>query len=364
MKIAILTQPLGHNYGGILQNYALQQVLINLGHEPITLEKDYRQHISLLQLVLGFPKRIITKYILKKREYILSEKKNNEKIKQSRKQLYPFVYNRIKHSYVKDYNSIKFEKYKSFIVGSDQVWRPRYNKELLDSMYLSFIPQNINVKKIAYGASFGTSKWEYNEEQTSQCKDLIKNFDAISTREIDGVGLCHRFLNRDDALNVLDPTLLLEKEDYLKFCKDIPTTKDDILFAYILDVDDDSKSILENIAKEKGLTLKLVSADESCSLTVEEWIAMFRDTKMVITDSFHGTIFSIIFNKEFYSISNQSRGGSRFESLLSQFNLSNRLYNSILNIETSHDIVNWVDVESIKLLKQKDSIGFLIKNLS
>ena len=91
---------------------------------------------------------------------------------------------------------------------------------------------------------------------------------------------------------------------------------------------------------------------------------MFRDAKMVITDSFHGTIFSIIFNKEFYSISNQSRGGSRFESLLSQFNLSNRLYDNILDIELTLGLINWDEVEANKRLKQKVSTDFLIKNLS
>ena len=332
MKIAILTQPLGHNYGGILQNYALQKVLIKLGHEPITLEKDYRQHISLLQLVLEFPKRIITKYFFKKREYILSEKQHNVHYKKVWKPLFHFVSNFINHIYVKNYFSTNIEKYDAFIVGSDQVWRPRYNKGILEIMYLSFIPQNINVKKIAYGASFGTAHWEYNEEQTSKCKILVKNFDAVSVREFDGIDMCRKYLNRNDAINVLDPTLLLEKEDYLKICNDIHISSENLLFAYILDVDNESKSILMNIAENFGLQLKLVGAEECCTLTVEEWIAMFRDAKMVITDSFHGTIFSIIFNKEFYSISNQSRGGSRFESLLSLFNLSNRLYNNILDI--------------------------------
>ena len=363
MKIAILTQPLGHNYGGILQNYALQQVLIKLGHEPITFEKDYRQNISLLKFILELPKRIITKYLFKKREFILSEKQYNIHYKKIWKQLFPFVINYINHIYVKNYVSINLEMYNAFIVGSDQVWRPRYNNGNLDSMYLSFIPQNVNVKRIAYGASFGTCKWEYSEEQTYESKILVKNFDAVSVREIDGVSLCQRFLNRDDALNVLDPTLLLEKEDYLKLCADI-SERENLLFAYILDVDNESKSILMNIAEKFGLQLILVGAEECCTLTVEEWIAMFRDAKMVITDSFHGTIFSIIFNKEFYSISNQSRGRSRFESLLSQFNLSNRLYDNILDIELTLGLINWDEVEANKRLKQKVSTDFLIKNLS
>lgn len=363
MKIAILTQPLGHNYGGILQNYALQQVLIKLGHEPITLEKDYRQHISVIRLIIELPKRIFSKYILQRRKYIFNEKRYNINYKNVWKQLSPFVLRYTNHIYIKNYYSVKTEKFDAFIVGSDQVWRPKYNGTNLNNMFLSFIPQNSQIKRIAYAVSFGSAEWEFNEEQTSICKDLIKNFDAVSTREIDGVGLCQRFLNRDDALNVLDPTLLLEKEDYLKLCADI-SRSENLLFAYILDVDNESKSILMSIAEKFGLQLKIVGADECCTLTVEEWIAMFRDAKMVITDSFHGTIFSIIFNKEFYSITNQSRGGSRFESLLSQFNLSNRLFNNILDIKPSLNLINWDEVKSNKRLKQKVSTDFLIKNLS
>lgn len=364
MKIAILTQPLGHNYGGVLQNYALQQVLIKLGHEPITIEKDYRQHISLLKLILEFPKRIYTKYILKRRKYILSEKQYNIHYKKVWKQLSPFVSNFVNYIYVKNYFSINIEMYDAFIVGSDQVWRPRYNKGKLDSMYLSFVPYSAKVKRLVYAASFGTSHWEYSEEQTSESRKLARNFDAISVREFDGVDLCRKYLNRNDAITVLDPTLLLEKEEYLKICKDIPLSNKNLLFAYILDADNEVRSILKNIAEKFGLQLKIAGADESCTLTVEEWIAMFRDSKMIVTDSFHGTIFSIIFNKEFYSISNQSRGRSRFESLLSQFNLLNRLYNNILDIDTSGSTINWNDIELNKKLKQKVSTDFLTKNLS
>lgn len=363
MKIAIITQPLGHNYGGILQNYALQQLLINLGHDPITLEKDYRQHISILQLILELPKRIFTKYFLKKREFILSEYNYNT-IKTKSKKLFPFVAKYINHKYIKDHSLANFINYDSIIVGSDQVWRPIYNCGLLEKMFLSFIPESSNIKRIAFGASFGTFEWEFTDEQTSLCQNLIQNFDAVSTREIDGVDLCKIHLNRKDAVNVLDPTLLLEKDDYLKLCKDIPITNEDLLFAYILDVDTNAKDQLEKIAQDKRLKLKLVSADSECSLSVDEWLAMFRDAKMVITDSFHGTVFSIIFNKEFYSIANQSRGGSRFSSLLGQFNLSNRLFNCIFDINYALKSINWGKVESLKQIKQQESINFLINSIS
>lgn len=362
MKIAILTQAQGRNYGGILQNYALQQVLIKLGYEPITLEKDYRQHISLLRLILELPKRIYTKYFLKKREYIFSEYNYNT-VKKNSKKLLPFVARYINHKYIKDYSLKNINKYDSIIVGSDQVWRPIYNWEVLDKMFLSFIPPKHKIKRIAYATSFGTSEWEYSEEQTSLCKNLIQNFNAVSTREIDGVDLCRKYLNRADAITVLDPTLLLEKEDYLNLCKDIPIEKENVLFSYILDIEYNTKSLLDKIAEEKGLKLKLVSADNDCTLSIEEWLAMFRDARMVITDSFHGTVFSIIFNKEFHVKANQSRGSSRFTSLLSQLSLTDRMFVSISDITINKDI-DWNIINS-NISQLKDfSINFLKTNLS
>ena len=363
MKIAILTQPLGHNYGGILQNYALQRVLIKLGHFPETLEKDYLQYISIFRLFFELPKRIFTKYILKKRDFIFSEKKYNE-IATTNKKLFPFVIKYINHTYLHDFSSIVGLEYDAIIVGSDQVWRSKYNRNYISKMFLSFIPESSNIKRIAYAASFGASEWEYNEEQTSTCSKLIQRFDAVSTREIDGLVLCKKYLNRNDVISVLDPTLLLTKEDYLKLCEDIPKCDNNLLFAYILDIDSEIRLKLDELANLKGLKLKLVYADENCTLSVEEWIAMYRDAKMVITDSFHGTIFSIIFNKEFYSICNVSRGNSRFTSLLSQFNLQDRLFNDAKSINLSSNQIGWDIVEETKFSLQNKSIKFLTDKLN
>ena len=134
MKIAILTQPLRANYGGVLQNHAMQQVLIRFGHSPITLEKDYHQHISIFRLLLELPKRCITKYIAKKRKYIFSEYEYNKYADDVRRVLKPFVVKYINHAYVKDYGRINVSNYNAFVVGSDQVWRPKYNVNNLYNM--------------------------------------------------------------------------------------------------------------------------------------------------------------------------------------------------------------------------------------
>ncbi len=360
MNIAIITQPLRNNYGGVLQNYALQQVLLDLGHNPTTIDQDFPLHIPFIKLLIELPKRIYTKYFLHKRKDIFNER-TYRKFKE--KQLTTkFIRENINVQVVQSFSKSCIDKFDAVIVGSDQVWRPIYNQGQLENMFLRFISKDNPIKRIAYAASFGTAEWEFTPEQTEECSELLSRFNAVSTRETYGIYLCRKYLNRDDVVCALDPTLLLNKEDYLSLCKDIPESKEKILYAYILDLTDDIKLQLENIAESKGVNLKIVRADDNCSLTVEEWLAMFRDAECVITDSFHGTVFSIIFHKEFYSISNTERGSSRFTSLLSQLKLNNRLYNSVdeikINPHTDWDIV-YSKLNSIKNF----SLDFLKNNL-
>lgn len=364
MRIAILTQQLKANYGGILQAFALQYTLKRMGHNPIVIEQEYLQKINIFKLLLEFPKRLFTKYVLKKRKYIFSEHKNNLHQKKRRKLTKPFIDKNIQQEYVTNYNSIDFNRFDAFIVGSDQVWRPLYNWGVIDKMFLCFIPEENKVKRISYAASFGNNEWEFTDEQTETCKELLSRFDAVSVREIDGIELCRKYLKREDAVCVLDPTLLLEREEYEELCREIPKIEEDILCAYILDLNDDIESKLKTIAIQKGLKLKIISADNKCTLTVPEWLTVFRDAKMIITDSFHGTVFSIIFNKEFYSIANIERGYSRFISLLSQFDLISCFYSSINELLLNNNTINWDSVNAKRNILKQNSINFLTSNLS
>lgn len=358
MKIAILTQPLRANYGGVLQNYALQQILIKFGHTPITIEKDSLIYISKFRLFCELPKRVVTKYILRKRKYIFSERNYNNYIIGLCRVLKPFVDKYINRIIVSDYIHTKEDLFDAYIVGSDQVWRPPYNPDCLYDMFLSFLPNDSNIKRIAYASSFGTNEWEYSEEQTSKCAYLIKKFDAVSIREVDGVNLCKKHLKRTDVIPVLDPTILLEKEEYIKLCGNSIECSDEFIFAYILDLDDNIRTKLKLLATKYQLDLKIISAHDDCSISMEEWLIMFRNAKFIITDSFHGTVFSIIFKKEFNAIVNYSRGNSRLSSLLTQLSLENRLSNTIDEIKFNNPI-NWNIVQTTLELLKKDSIDFL-----
>ena len=231
-----------------------------------------------------------------------------------------FVRERIVTSHLCRYYTMSIVKeyeLDALIVGSDQVWRPRYNVRTLPDMFLRFA-HSFKGRKIAYAASFGVNNWEFSKGQTSLCATLVKQFDAISVRESSGVDLCEKYLGVN-AISVLDPTLLLAKDEYAKLCEEIPICNERFLAVYVLDPKKDVEDIIKEEAKKRGLAIKYFSADRNANLKVEEWLAIFRDASFVVTDSFHGTIFSIIFEKEFRNVVNMKRGCARFVDIINKY---------------------------------------------
>ena len=357
MKIGIITQPLMNNYGGILQNYALQQILIKLGHEPVTI--DCRPKNSFFWYLIVQCKTLLLYFLPSKRRPFHRFKPSIER----KDQMSAFVtkYITTTHRLQKITPCIvKKYKFNAIICGSDQVWRPAYNQ--LDNTFLSFVKDR-KVTKIAYAASFGVKVWEYSDVQTFRYSKLAKLFKAISVREKSGVDLCRQYLNVN-AVETIDPTLLLRQEQYCQLCSGIQKSRDSYLAAYILDLTEGKKDFIYKIAKKMNLTVKLFSAEKDLNYTVEQWLSMFRDASYVITDSFHGTVFSIIFHKQFISIVNANRGNDRFESLLSKFELTERL----IDVNVSNDFkdfeISWTTIENILDNERERSLNFLVNNLS
>ena len=312
MRIGILTQPLKANYGGVLQNWALQQVLIKLGHEPITI--DLLPRPSFFRYIVSTIKSLILWFIpSRRRKFIRWHYKRSPLFEK-------FVEDKIKKTNVCHRYSIDLvQKYhlNVLIVGSDQTWRPLYNRNVLYDMFLRFA-KGFKGKKIAYAVSFGVDQWEFTEEQTQICSALVQSFDAVSVREESGVRLCKEYL-KINAIPVLDPTLLVEKEAYLELCSNIPERREKFLAAYVLDNSDKVEDVIQEESKKRGLFVRYYYADRNAKLNVEEWISVFRDASFIVTDSFHGTVFSIIFEKPFYCIANSERGNARFIDLLGKY---------------------------------------------
>ena len=367
MRIAILTLPLHTNFGGILQCYALQTVLERMGHEVVVLDNanwNSCADLSVWKRGILFIKRIVKFYILHKESEFYGGKSESQIIQSH---IRPFIDSYIHRLKVTSLESISEKQFEAFIVGSDQVWRPLYYTPIEDA-FLEFAQSWKHIKRISYAASFGVDEWEYSPKQTQKCIELIKLFNAVSVREYSGIRLCKDYLHTE-AIQVLDPTLLLTQDDYLKLIKDIER-KNKGVFCYILDKTKEKGNIINNIIKEIKLRpfdvdIKLpqrhASFEERIRLSVENWICAFRDAQFVITDSFHGCVFSIIFNKPFFVLANKNRGQTRFESLLSMLSLENRLISLDMNnnIKLLPKDINWAEV-NIRLTElRKKSYSFL-----
>lgn len=340
MRIGILTLPLHTNYGGILQAYALQTVLERMGHK-----------VSIISIKNSFPSGIIGSL----RECFLSPVKQwtirnvipvsivNDKGYYTSK----FVRKKLNMTSYHSFSEIKPCEYDAFIVGSDQIWREKYvcgsYKRSIESSFLDFA-ETWNVKKISYAASFGTDVWEYTKQQTISCKRLIGKFSAVSVRESSGIALCEKYLGVK-AVQVLDPTLLLTKEDYCVLVRKHQTTHG--LMTYILDSNAEKISIVSSL--ERALNLRAFKTNEEeienfsthrniKQPPVEDWICGFRDADFVVTDSFHACVFSIIFNKPFVVIPNYTRGVSRFESLLTLFKQDFRMVKDVSEFALTDEI--------------------------
>ena len=379
MKIGILTQPLHNNYGGLLQNYALQQVLKGMGHEVETVDWRYKRYKVLSEIKawllvrLRQFKELLLRMLLKDRPprpYPFTEKDRK-------------LIGRNTHRFVEKYISVcpvlvnseaelrsidKQHRYDGYVVGSDQVWRPQYNPPALrTSMFLSFTDRK-DVRRIAYAASFGTTDWEFTPELTETGASLAKRFDLITVRERSAVDLCKEHFGVE-AIHVLDPTMLLNREDYEELViAECEPKSDGTLYHYILDASDEKTLLIENAAKANGLqpftvmpgskwTLKH-GIEECVFPPVTSWLRGFMDAEMVITDSFHGTVFSIIFNKPFWVIENSDRGSARFESLLRLFKLEDRMIAPGQEVDWTQEI-DWDSVNAIREREKQKSIALL-----
>lgn len=330
MKIGIVTQPLLNNYGGIIQNYALQKVLVDLGHNPVTFDIRYKP-VPWWIYLLSWLKSLLCLFIPGKRRPFAKVKPVEKRLGAFEEFIGRYISTTVPVTDMSSHPDLTRD-IDAFVVGSDQVWRPKYAPNLGD-VFLRFVKTS-GVRRISYAASFGVDHWEYSPKQTKFCSALAKRFNAVSVREESGVRLCKENLGVD-ATWVLDPTLLLKKEDYFDLCKDVPVASERILAAYVLNMDDSILGLCKSMAQERDLELKVFSADAKANLSIPEWLAVFRDASYVVTDSFHGTVFSIIFGKEFKCLYNESRGSARFESLLN-------LYNSGKLEEMRQFSLNWL----------------------
>ena len=245
------------------------------------------------------------------------------------------------------------------------MWRAIYVPNI-DYYFLAFT-NGWNLKRYAYAASFGTDEPEYTQQQKQSCSELIKNFDAISVREESAVSVIESWgCDAAHVKIVLDPTLLLKKEQYLNILDKQKTMAKGKIFCYVLDKTDRVKDYISrctNYANKEILQISDIQVGMNILPSVETWLAYIRDCDLVITDSFHGTVFSIIMNKPFLVVANGSRGIARFADLLHRFGLGNRIVSKKNNPESIlGSTIDWDIVNKRIELQRQESFNFIKEN--
>ena len=238
----------------------------------------------------------------------------------------------------------KFD-YDCYISGSDQVWNTSFLKggerKKTYSYFLDFAPDD---KILAsYAASFGVTK--FPEDLKKDLEKSLKRFDIVSVREKTGLDIV-KDAGANEAFLVPDPTLLLKKEDYEKFVKDSKTEKG-YTFLYMLGNHKKDAGEVLTYAEEKGL--KTVECE---GVGIEDWLSEIYHSDLVVTNSFHGTVFSILFEKPFVSLLIEGSGmNDRLTTLLEKLELSDRIYKGETKIIDEE--IDWQKVnENLNVLRK------------
>ncbi|MCG7489693.1 polysaccharide pyruvyl transferase family protein [Vibrio sp. Of14-4] len=353
-NIAVITFPLINNYGGIIQAYALMSVLTQLGHNPTLINlKSEKRYIS------------VAKYIFKKYFLFFLKKYRLVTLTVKDRKLEEFVNKYIESKSASIWNSKQLhrhfmsKKYDVCIVGSDQVFAKMGYPKFENDYSLGFVDDE--TKKLSYAASFGGSDFLGDISSVNYHKENLSRFAGVSVREKSAVQVCFERFNVN-AKHVLDPTMLIDKKHYISIINSpLEQLEEKKLFAYVLDSDWEKNDQMSQFADRKGMTINQVNDGNSSKniISMQQWLGSIYFSEHVITDSFHGCVFCIIFNKTFNCFVNKKRGADRFYSLLGMFGLENRIINSDIN----DDPIDWVSVNSKLEKYKKDSLNFLDLNL-
>ena len=346
-KVAIVTI-ISMNYGNRLQNYALQTVLDSKGFkcETIPIRRDMLKKIILKIFLKTFLSLFISKY------KNVCWDKFNLRISWSR--------------YILNSHDIN-NQYNYFVAGSDQIWNPMF-KFNSDREFLSFV---CDEKKISYAASFGIE--ELPKEYVDLYRERLKKFRSISVREYSAAAIIKE-LGMPKPMVVLDPTMLLSADQWLKIAKKMNYFSEKrYVVKYFLGKQDNN---IDEIIKKKALEFNASVIDISsnnylnqCKVGPAEFISLFYYSKAVFTDSFHGSVFSIIFHKPFWVFDRPYEEGagtmtSRLDTLLDTFELKKQRINNLNLCKNKSMEWDYSKVENIISKKRTESLDFLDKAMN
>lgn len=384
-KVAIVSCYFKHNYGSMLQAYATQKILDDMGIENETINIDQnidfakgkRKYYLTQVLNYNFIKTKFGMVKLKIDKRLNKELGNNIAIRDKKYEEFRKVFRLTKpyNTYLELTNACK-EKYSSVVVGSDQLWLPV--NVVADYYTLNFVPNGVD--RVSFSTSFGVSTVPKKYE--GAYREFLGKIDYLSVREEAGKKLIKNLTGRDATL-VCDPTLLFNKEEWMGIQDEGRLIKDKYIFCYFLGDNIEHRKFAERLKKKTGY--KIVSlnhcdeyvkysdifADEKpYNVGPSEFLNLIRNAEYVCTDSFHGTVFSLINNVKFFTFrrySNKSKisTNSRIDSLLNIVDLKDRLL--VGDEDINRELEKAIDFKDVneKLEKfRSDSKSFLQQALA
>lgn len=359
-----------HNYGAVLQAAALADVVSRIGYSvehidfipnKMAQKKTLRQLLIAVLAALGVKSWI--KRMLGKKEYIKPTVTGGEVFETFR----DVWVARSQQTYTasQQLNTVG-TTYSAVVVGSDQVWRPNMfvNKHQdVDAYFLSFLPDSVT--RVSYAASFGVDKWEDTSDSilSDRVRKAMTKFNAISVREQTGIAICRDHFGVT-AQHVLDPTLLNGVEFFERVIAKAGVSKqNENVVYYKLDVDTTFISAIKHI----GDILQVPTEDIYYQMSeagyryipVADWLAKIRDSKFVVTDSFHCVCLAILFNKEFICFANQDRGLARLQSLLASLGIDGRLCDEQQSLSSFFAECKPIDYHNVNIKLAELRIGSL-----
>ncbi len=358
-KIGIITFHGSHNYGAMLQAYALQTKCSKMGEDCKIIDFRTPEMINDYAVIKkGKDVRIILKNILQLIKYTPSKRKYDE--------FERFI--RFHMKLTERYSSLEQLKKTPpemdvYITGSDQIWNG--GGKLKDAYFLPF--GKIGVRKISYAASIGDTLPK--QENETRMAEYLKEMDDISVRE----GLAANYVKKLTGKTVpviCDPVMLLSQNEWKSICKENNRIKEKYIFCYCIGETGKMQDIVRKMKKLTGLKVVTVSDFVKSQINCDkvyydvgpsEFLTFIRDADFVITNSFHGTAFAILFQKQFYSVM-RKQSSERIENLLSIFGLSERYIASDREVYNSQ--IDFSNTSKVRNKLEKEAVAFLKRNLN
>ena len=374
MKIGIMTFHKSINYGSVLQAYALAYKLREMGHEPEIIDYEPHNYNDQYQIIQPPFSMKAVKHDFVNLTFYRAMKNRKAAFEQFRKKHLPLT---SKEYYYGDDLSELNGKYDLFICGSDQIW----NTDAADFDTAYFFPFISNTPKIAYAVSLNKGELS-NTAEPERLKESIMDFKALSSREVSGQKKIYDFIDgQKDVHVVLDPTLLNDKSAY-QALSEKRIIDEQYIFFYSINYASAAVKAASLVAErlnlpvytlvngkgsralynmKKGGKIKIIKDDVS----PEDFLSLICHAEKVVTNSFHGTAFSIIFEKDFYSVQNIDETGNpkndtRIFNILNFLEIQDR-YKTVEELKTT-DLTSKIDYSKVKLKRDEqiqESIHFL-----